>query len=203
MIPAHVLSCGLAMLAATPVPPAGIVGARSPERMQPAIAEGHVSLNGKWHFRLDEENVGEQQQWFERVPEGQWGTIWVPGSWQAQGYGLDYHGVGWYRRTFEIPRAWDGHRVWLRFAGAATSAKVWVNGQFVREHVGNWAPFVVCISNAVRTDVPNVLVVRVEEMPDHFSAGFARVPGLLGQKDGHFGGLWQEVSLYSTRAGSP
>ena len=194
------VSWGSLLLSAVPPPPAGVLSAQSPERLQAIVPAGHVDLCGEWGFQADPGGIGEQQRWFDESVSREWSPIHVPGSWQAQGYGVEYHGVGWYRRTFTVPQEWAGRQAWLRFGGVATSARVWVNGQLVGGHVGNWDPFSVCISPAIRTDRLNTLVVRVEELPKHFSAGFARVPGVMVGKDGHFGGLWQEVSLYQTGA---
>lgn len=41
--------------------------------------------------------------------------------------GLPFVGVGWYRTSFEMPR--DCGRVWLRFDGAMSNARVYVNGR--------------------------------------------------------------------------
>ena len=42
--------------------------------------------------------------------------------------GLPYMGVGWYRRTFDVP---EGKRAVLLFDGAMSEAKVYVNGEEV------------------------------------------------------------------------
>src|SRR5690606_27316175 len=98
----------------------------------------------------------------------------------------------------EVPADWRDRELWLRFGGAATEARVWVNGRLAGEHLGNWTPFTLRITDLVEPAGKNTVVVRVKEMPDHFSAGFPRILRLGGGVDNHFGGLWHEVSLAST-----
>ncbi len=178
--------------------PTGMAEPTSEKRLTPRVPDGHLDLNGRWAFRLDPTNVGEKENWHERNDAELWGDIHVPGCWQAQGYGTEYHGIGWYRRTLEIPAAWQGREVWLNFDGVATRARVWVNGKFVGEHLGNWVPFVFRITEYLRPGQANVLTVRVEEDTRHWSVGFPAVVGGLGQHNSHFGGIWQSVHAYAT-----
>ncbi|MBN1900312.1 hypothetical protein JW926_03185, partial [Candidatus Sumerlaeota bacterium] len=73
-----------------------------------------------------------------------------------------------------------------------------LNGKYIGEHLGNWAPFVFQITDSYNPDGKNVLIIRVEELPRHFSAGFPRELGNFAGYDSHFGGLWQDVTLYPT-----
>ncbi|AWW33317.1 beta-galactosidase [Echinicola strongylocentroti] len=78
--------------------------------------------------------------------------------------GLPYMGVGWYRRTFEVP-GFDpeGQRVKLIFDGAMSEAQVYVNG----EKVGFWPygynTFYFDVTDFLHTDgSKNQLAVRLE-----------------------------------------
>ncbi|MHB1458295.1 MAG: sugar-binding domain-containing protein, partial [Armatimonadota bacterium] len=171
--------------------PFGVEPPDSKERLNYSLPEGHISLTGTWDFMPDPKDVGINEKWYIGNNR-KWGKIHVPGSWQAQGFGLDYHRVGWYRKQISVPSDWNGKQIWMKFDGVATSAKVWVNRDFVGEHTGNWSPFEIDITRCISTNHPNSIVVRVEELPNHFSAGFPLIVGM------HFGGIWQPVSLYST-----
>lgn len=57
-----------------------------------------ISLAGNWRFMLDTNDCGVQQEWYNRKMEG---TISLPGSLQAQGYGND----------IDIRTPWTGHIV--------------------------------------------------------------------------------------------
>ena len=171
--------------------PFGVEPPDSKDRLKYSSPDGQVSLIGRWDFMPDPKNVGLNEKWY-LGNDRKWGEIHVPGSWQAQGFGLDFHGIGWYRNEVTIPTKWNGKQVWMKLDGVATSAKVWVNGEYVGEHTGNWSPFELNITNHLSNTGANTIAVRVEEMPNHFSAGFPQIVGM------HFGGIWQPVTLYST-----
>ena len=46
---------------------------------------------------------------------------------------LPFEGVGWYRKTLELPKSDEGKRVYIQFDGAMSRAKVWLNGEYVGE----------------------------------------------------------------------
>ena len=165
----------------------------SKERFTDVFPKSHTSLIGYWDFIKDVENTGERDSWFANPEKaGNWSKIYVPGSWQAQGFGLDYHGIGWYKTTFKTPKDIKEKRTFLNFQAVATFAKVYVNGKLAGEHKDNWSPFQIDITNFINKSGTNSLVVKVEELPAFVSAGFPLVVSK------HFGGIWQGVSLYTT-----
>jgi beta-galactosidase len=73
-----------------------------------------------------------------------WRTLDLPHDWSIEGPydsaaattgrgGSLPTGVGWYRRTFTMPREWRGRRVTIEFDGVYENSDVWVNGH----HLGN------------------------------------------------------------------
>ena len=68
----------------------------------------------------------------------------------------------WYRRTFTIPAAAEGHIVQLRFGGVMSGAVVYVNGKYVGEHADGYAPFWFDISRYLRFGHRNTLAVYVD-----------------------------------------
>jgi beta-galactosidase/beta-glucuronidase len=72
-------------------------------------------------------------------------VIVVPYPWQsklAEQCNPDYCGVAWYRRTFDVPKEWQGKRVFLRFGAVDYRADVWLNGQKLGSHEGGYSPLV-------------------------------------------------------------
>jgi beta-glucuronidase len=101
------------------------------------------SLDGLWSFRLDEEGVGESEQWFSmpNLPEP---TILmpVPASYNDITQNITIHqhiGWVWYARDFFIQNREP--RWVLRFEGAHYETHVWVNGQSAVNHSGGYLPF--------------------------------------------------------------
>ena len=78
---------------------------------------------------------------------------------------LPHIGVGWYRKTFEVPDFETGKKVLLTFDGAMSDAHVWVNGEKVGNHPYGYAYFYFDITDFVKTGEENLLAVRLENLP--------------------------------------
>ncbi|CAF0860019.1 unnamed protein product [Adineta ricciae] len=102
------------------------------------------SLDGLWHFRLDEQGVGESERWFA-LPELPEPTIFmpVPASFNDITQNITIHrhiGWVWYARDVFVPKT-AGLRWVLRFQAAHYESRVWVNGQSAVNHSGGHLPF--------------------------------------------------------------
>src|SRR5579859_6498519 len=75
------------------------------------------------------------------------------------GPGFEKNSIGWYRRTFALPSADSGKRIWLTFDGVFRHATVWVNGWIVKQHDGGYYPFREDITDVVRFGGTNSLTV--------------------------------------------
>jgi hypothetical protein len=158
---------------------------------------GNISLSGAWDFRFDDER--------------EWRAIPVPGCWEMlEGVAKDRPGPAWYRKRIEVPRDFVGWRVWLRFDAVSYHCTVSVNGKDVGSHTGLWDGFDLEITDAVRAGDAAEILVKVEK-PASLTEGPSSKPvpgnfplkqtlsGFLPYVWGHmFGGIWQDVSLYST-----
>jgi beta-galactosidase/beta-glucuronidase len=106
-----------------------------PSREEPplprAVRERRLSLNGTWAVELD--------------PGAGPLPIDVPWTFEAPlsgiGRGGEVHERIRYRRTFEVPAAWDGLRVLLHFGAVDWHAAVRVDGRPVGEHRGGYTHF--------------------------------------------------------------
>jgi O-glycosyl hydrolase/beta-galactosidase/beta-glucuronidase len=158
----------------------GATGATRPEQL---LADG-------WRFHFGAVSNAETA-----VSESTaWPVVTVPHTWNIQDGadgGADYaRGDGWYVREFAPDRDWRGRQLFLQFDAASRVAEVFVNGQRLGEHRGGFARFRFNITNAVRWDAANVLVVRVSNAKDGLppiSADFT-----------FFGGLYRPVRLFAT-----
>ncbi len=145
-----------------------------------------LSLNGTWKFHWSP-GPAERPEAFhaQGFDDGGWDDIRVPGNWELQGFGIpiytdtDYpfpanpprvpHGdnpVGSYRRTFELPREWQGRRAFLHFAGVRSAMYVWINGESVGYSQGSKTPAEFDITPYVRIDAANTLAVEVYRFSD-------------------------------------
>jgi beta-galactosidase len=70
--------------------------------------------------------------------------------------------VGWYRRTFDIPKADEGRRITIEFDGIFRSALVFVNGYFIGRNDNGYAPFHFDLTDFLNYGGKNFLVVRTD-----------------------------------------
>ncbi len=179
-----------------------------PEHPTPDAVRPHwLNLNGPWHFRFDPGDHGVKQRWYDSAAEGFDRTIIVPFGWESPLSGIEdrkYKGVGWYRRTVQIPEDFPrSDRVWLHFGAVDHRADIWVNGRYLATHEGGYTPFSVDITEDIGRLAPNrpgsdgvharaLIVVRAFDPTD---------PSLpTGKQVGwytHTSGIWQTVWLES------
>ena len=150
-----------------------------------------LDLSGAWQIRADPGEEGVEQAWYRPDSGDGWNPIVVPSTWETA-LGEDFDGTAWYRRRFVLPPQERPGRVLLRGHGAATAARVWVNGREAGGHLGAWTPFTLDVTGLVEWGVANRVTVRLEERPGHNTQGF--LPVLAP----HFGGLWQKVEVILT-----
>ena len=67
----------------------------------------------------------------------------------------------WYRRTFEIPRKWQGQSMLLHFGAVDWDTTVWVNGKEVGGHKGGYDPFTFDITDALNDAGQQEVVLSV------------------------------------------
>lgn len=121
-----------------------------------------VSMDGMWKFRLDEKEVGEKEGWMEGLPGEE--MIPVPASFQdfyTEKEVREYTGDFWYETDVFVPGEWEGKDVLIRFGAATHRAVVYVNGVKITEHEGGFLPFCASVTEVVRYDAFNKVVVKV------------------------------------------
>lgn len=70
--------------------------------------------------------------------------------------------VGWYRKTFEVPKDDTGKRLTVEFDGAFRSALVFLNGYFIGRNDNGYAPFSFDVTDFVNYGGKNALTVRMD-----------------------------------------
>ena len=116
------------------------------------------SLNGDWKYHYSSNHVARVADfWKPDFDDSKWATIPVPANVEMHGYGIPiyvnirypwtWHGVkptppvvpgndpnntvNAYRRTFAVPKDWNGRPVLITFDGVNSFFYLWVNGQKV------------------------------------------------------------------------
>ncbi|MBC7287043.1 MAG: hypothetical protein H5T86_03165 [Armatimonadetes bacterium] len=156
-----------------------------------------LTLNGQWHFVTDPVSTLTPEK-LRQTTDAR--TIRVPCCWEAAFEDLvDYDGVAWYWRAFDVPeQLLKADRLFLRFDAADYLARVWLNGVELGQHEGGYSPFEFEVTGRLRP-AGNELVVRVVDpaTDPRKSDGIAlaAVPNGKQQHYCNIGGLWQSVSL--------
>ena len=165
------------------------------------------SLDGKWDFRLDPQDLGRNQQWFSRQVLFT-NTIIVPGAWQAQGYGQDgdklrhnYEGKAWYRRQVRIPKAAPGQRLFLCFGGVHRSAEIWVNGVRLGQHIGYLSPFEFELTPAIAINATITIAVCVDSKQHWDKDCLTGCVDFIDEMFTPWGGVWGHVWVETRPAG--
>jgi hypothetical protein len=162
-----------------------------------ALPPKSLSLSGPWRFSVDRQGIGVREGWFDsEFGDGGWTRVVVPHTWNVMPAHRDYSGLGWYRRTFELP---DGERdahLRLRFDAVFYAARVWLNGRELGGHEGGYTPFELDATPAARPG-RNVLAVLVDNR-----RAANRIPADLGPNWSYdwwnYGGIVRDVSLAET-----
>lgn len=126
-----------------------------------------ISLNGSWDFAPDPEDRGREEHW-ERRTDSVWSErIRVPFAWETPLSGVARHWlpVGWYHRSIRRPADWADERIILHIGAAHYVCQVWLNGQWIGEHVGGYLPFSFDVTDALDGDQGDI-VLRVEAPVD-------------------------------------
>jgi beta-galactosidase/beta-glucuronidase len=114
------------------------------------------NLNGLWDLAIiDEPSSGVTAQ-----PPAKFDTkILVPYPVESalSGVGKRAEHV-WYRRSFEVPKDWNGRRIILNFEAVDWETRVLVNGKEVVHHTGGYDPFSADITDALTSGAQELLV---------------------------------------------
>ena len=165
------------------------------EKTSDSSAPETVSLCGQWSFRTDSGNVGKEQRWYGSDESiGAWHKVRVPHTWQVDPAFIDYRGVAWYRRTFDVPSEWQNSAVRIEFEAVFHTATIWVNGELAGEHVRKgYTAFVLDITHLLRWRKSNTIAVRVDNAFDEHM-----VPRGHSSDWAHDGGIYRPVQLLIT-----
>ncbi len=142
----------------------GEMGRRFAEKaaMMEAFAAETVGIPPQtWRFRLDEEDVGMEREWFAPgFDDSEWNMIEIGRAWEEQGY-ADYDGYAWYRVRMRFEENWP-RALSLKFLGVDGECWVYLNGEFIGHHRGWDEPFALAVpADVVKTGEQNLIAVRV------------------------------------------
>ncbi len=107
----------------------------------------------------------------------------------------DYQFVSNYRRSFKLPAALRGRRIFVDFGGVMTAAKVWLNGHLLGEYKGGYTPFSFELTPHVSWTGNNLLAVEVDSTERKDIPPFGNLVDYMT-----FGGIYREVQIRAVPA---
>ena len=126
-----------------------------------------ISFNQGWKFYKGQAE-GAEQRTFD---DTEWRNQDLPHDWAIEGPfdikynarcgGLPFHGTGWYRKHFSIPKSAQGKHVTLHFDGAMYNAKVWLNGKLIGHRPNGYVGFTVDMSKYLNYGGENLIAVQL------------------------------------------
>jgi beta-galactosidase len=141
-------------------------------------------IDSHWRFLRRDEPAASGTDF----DDSSWTKLNLPHTWNnldgEDGGNNYYRGPAWYRRHLKFNEA---RSYFVRFDGAATFTDVYVNGQHVGQHRGNWGAFCFDITKEIHKG-DNILAVRVD------NSHFEDIPPLSADFT-VFGGLYRDVHL--------
>lgn len=163
------------------------------------------SLNGRWYFTIDPYDTGLRAEWHLMVREDAAGRA-LPWDYDPDGgdemvlpccwnmFKPEYHyyeGSAWYAREFTYLPHETGERVFLRVGAANYDTKVFVNREFLGNHLGGSTPFCVELTGKLRRG--NIIQFCVDN-----TRTADRVP-MRNTDWFNYGGIYRDVDIYRVK----
>ncbi len=148
------------------------------------VANPVLSLSGTWKFTLSP----PAEFWANNLDPSSWSDVAVPGELVMQGFNIARNTEYPYKRSVLVPPDYAGKRIILRFDGAYSYARVWVNGRFVRDHHGGFTSWDCDITDYVTPGQPAWITVGVTDLADEISYG-------SNYAKHYIGGILRDVKL--------
>jgi beta-galactosidase len=126
-----------------------------------------------WKFYLGEIKDGQSLNF----PDGKWRDLTLPHDWSIEGK-FDEHspattaggaltgGIGWYRKSFTIPAASQGKKIFIDFDGVYMNSEVWINGRYLGTRPYGYSSFRYELTQYLKFGgEKNVIAVKVNNAP--------------------------------------
>lgn len=124
-------------------------------------------INENWRFVLNDVKNGQDVE----LNDARWQRVSLPHDWSVKGQlsptlasctGYLPGGIGWYRKTIDIPADKQGQKVYLYFEGVYNRSEVFLNGQSLGQRPNGYISFMYDATPYIKYGEENVIAVRVD-----------------------------------------
>ncbi len=142
--------------------------------MPGACVAEQLLFDDGWKFIQKDIPGAEQKDYLD----ADWRTLDLPHDWSVEGKFDRNHpstdrsgylptGIGWYRKTIDVPVAWRGKVVAIQFDGIFRNSTVWANGRKLGNRPYGWISFEYDISELAQNSDTITFAVRVDNELQH------------------------------------
>jgi beta-galactosidase/beta-glucuronidase len=126
-----------------------------------------TDFNDGWTFYSGDDTGAYTADFDDR----HWRPVILPHDWSIKGpfdpqwasaTGYLPGGIGWYRKTFDLPADYAEKRVSVHFDGVYCNSEVWINGNFLGRRPNGYIPFRYDLTPYLIPGGRNTLAVRVD-----------------------------------------
>lgn len=125
-----------------------------------------ININGGWRFFKGDEPKAS----YRGFEDDEWRNVTVPHDWSVE-YDFDKSyasstgylcgGIGWYRKTFDIPFDMTDKKVYITFEGIYNNSRIWCNSNHLGNRPNGYTTFTMDITDFVENK-NNVISVKVD-----------------------------------------
>lgn len=140
-------------------------------------SEGREELNFNFDWKFNKGDVAGGQD--PGLDDSGWRILDLPHDWSiegpfskefASGTGYLPGGIGWYRKTFNVPSSERNRKVSVCFGGIYNNSEVWINGTSLGKRPNGYISFQYDLTPYIKYGRENVIAVKV----DHTAFGDSR-----------------------------
>ncbi len=124
-------------------------------------------INDNWKFNLQETPDAKNTAF----DDSKWQKINVPHDWSVKGQlsptlasctGFLPGGIGWYRKSINIPQSKSGEKIYLYFEGVYNRSEVFINGHSLGKRPNGYISFAYDATPFIKYGGENTISVRVD-----------------------------------------
>ena len=124
-------------------------------------------INDNWKFNLQDISDAKNTTF----DDSKWQSVNVPHDWSVKGQlsptlasctGYLPGGIGWYRKSLNIPQSKAGEKVYLYFEGVYNRSEVFINGHSLGKRPNGYISFAYDATQFVKYGGENTISVRVD-----------------------------------------
>lgn len=131
------------------------------------VGRSVLDFNSGWKFFKGDVSEGQKRE----LDDSKWRQLDLPHDWSIEGpfsksnYSCTAYlpgGIGWYRKTFNVPENESGRKVYLYFEGIYNNSEVWINGSYLGKRPNGYISFQYDLTPFINFGGENLIAVKVD-----------------------------------------